>query len=236
MTRQEENRELLKLFAPLRVADVRDGMDWMGYHFYGTLDKNIRPLWRTRICGIARTARYLPFEGPTPLLRGEEYTQWSNWYYNNVATYPWIEEIEDGDVIVLDMSGVDVGLMGSDNTLACVAKGARGFITNGGGIRDTDECILQKVPVWSYFASQKMDQARIRFSEKNVPVAIGGVAIYPGDVIVADSDGVIAVPRAVARDVAKFASRELHNDKNNRKAKYDVLGWAHDKTVLNDDE
>ena len=121
MTRQEENRELLKLFAPLRVADVRDGMDWMGYHFYGTLDKNIRPLWRTRICGIARTARYLPFEGPTPLLRGEEYTQWSNWYYNNVATYPWIEEIEDGDVIVLDMSGVDVGLMGSDNTLACVA-------------------------------------------------------------------------------------------------------------------
>ena len=122
MTRQEENRELLKLFAPLRVADVRDGMDWMGYHFYGTLDKNIRPLWRTRICGIARTARYLPFEGPTPLLRGEEYTQWSNWYYNNVATYPWIEEIEDGDVIVLDMSGVDVGLMGSDNTLACVAK------------------------------------------------------------------------------------------------------------------
>ena len=113
---------------------------------------------------------------------------------------------------------------------------ARGFITNGGGIRDTDECILQKVPVWSYFASQKMDQARIRFSEKNVPVAIGGVAIYPGDVIVADGDGVIAVPRAVARDVAKFASRELHNDKNNRKAKYDVLGWAHDKTVLNDDE
>ena len=90
--------------------------------------------------------------------------------------------------------------------------------------------------MWSYFASQKMDQARIRFSEKNVPVAIGGVAIYPGDVIVADGDGVIAVPRAVARDVAKFASRELHNDKNNRKAKYDVLGWAHDKTVLNDDE
>ena len=36
MTRQEENRELLKLFEPLRVADVRDGMDWMGYHFYGT--------------------------------------------------------------------------------------------------------------------------------------------------------------------------------------------------------
>ena len=177
MTYQEENRELLKLFEPLRVADVRDGMDWMGYHHYGTMDKGIRPLWRTKMCGIARTARYLPFEGPAPTERGEAYTAWSNWYYGNVATYPWIEQIEEGDVIVLDMSGVDVGLMGSDNTLACIAKGARGFVTNGGGIRDTDECIMQKIPVWSYFVSQKMDQARIRFCDMNVPVAIGGVAV-----------------------------------------------------------
>ena len=235
MTVQEENKKLLELYAPLRVADVRDGMDWMGYHHYGTLDKGIRPLWRTRICGIARTARYLPYEGPAPEVRGDAYTAWSNWYYGNVATYPWIQEIEDGDVIVLDMSGVDVGLMGSDNTLACVAKGARGFVTNGGGIRDTDECIMQKVPVWSYFVSQKMDQARIRFDAANVPVAIGGVAIYPGDVIVADNDGVIAVPRKVAFEVAHYAAHELHNDKDNRRAKYDALGWAHDETVINKD-
>ncbi len=234
MSEQEERRELLKLFEPLRVADVRDGMDYMGYHHYGTLDHNIRPLWRTKICGIARTARYLPFEGPAPAPRGDAYGSWSGWYYGNVATYPWIEQIEDGDIICLDMSGVDVGLMGSDNTLACVAKGARGFVTNGGGIRDSDECIMQKIPVWSYFISQKMDQARIRFDQMNVPVAIGGVAIYPGDVIVADGDGVIAVPRAVARDVAKYGGRELHNDKNNRRAKYDVLGWAHDDTVRDD--
>jgi 4-hydroxy-4-methyl-2-oxoglutarate aldolase len=233
MTVQEENRELLRLFEPLRVADVRDGMDFMGYHHYGSLDKDIRPLWRTKICGIARTARYLPFEGPAPTPRGDEYGPWSGWYYNTVATYPWVQEIEDGDIICLDMSGVDVGLMGSDNTLACIAKGARGFVTNGGGIRDSDECIMQKIPVWSYFVSQKMDQARIRFDQMNVPVAIGGVAIYPGDVIVADGDGVIAVPRAVARDVAKYGGRELQNDKNNRRAKYDVLGWAHDDTVRN---
>ena len=233
MTWQEENKELLALFEPLRVADVRDGMDWMGYHHYGTLDKGIRPLYRTKACGIARTARYIPFEGPVPHLTGDDYTQWSNWYYGNVSTYPWVEEIEDGDMIVLDMSGVDVGLMGSDNTLACIKRGARGFVTNGGGIRDTDECIMQKVPVWSYFVSQKMDQARIRFLDKNVPVALGGVAIYPGDVIVADGDGVIAVPRAIARDVAKYGSRELFNDKNNRKAKYEELGWEPDETVIN---
>ena len=52
-----EDKELLKLFEPLRVADVRDGMDWMGYHHYGTLDYKIRPLYRTRAVGIAKTAR-----------------------------------------------------------------------------------------------------------------------------------------------------------------------------------
>ncbi|HBY71105.1 MAG TPA: dimethylmenaquinone methyltransferase, partial [Lachnospiraceae bacterium] len=87
--------------------------------------------------------------------------------------------------------------------------------------------------VWSYFVSQKMDQARIRYIEKDIPIAIGGVAIYPGDIIVADGDGVIVVPRAVARDVAKYASRELYNDKNARREKYEKLGWELDDSVIN---
>ena len=53
MDTREENKKLLKLYAPLRVADVRDGMDWLGYHHYGTLNREIRPLWRTRACGIS---------------------------------------------------------------------------------------------------------------------------------------------------------------------------------------
>ena len=53
MNTKEENKKLLEMYAPLRVADVRDGMDWLGYHHYGTLDRDIRPLWRTRVCGIA---------------------------------------------------------------------------------------------------------------------------------------------------------------------------------------
>lgn len=226
-----ENKELLGLFEPLRVADVRDGMDWMGYHHYGTLDHTIRPLYRTKAIGIARTARYIPYEGPVPQVTGEAYTQWSNWYYQNVATYPWMDDIEEGDFIALDVSGVDAGLMGSANALACKIKGARGFVTNGGGIRDTDECILEQIPVWSYFISQKMDQCRIRFLEKDVPVAIGGVAVYPGDVIVADGDGVIAVPRSIARDVAHYAKQELRDDKKGRRALYETLGWAPDETV-----
>jgi|GEM_PF-5035567 len=48
---------LLALYAPLRVADVRDGMDWVMLHGRGDVAPEIRPLWRTRFCGFARTAR-----------------------------------------------------------------------------------------------------------------------------------------------------------------------------------
>lgn len=228
---REENKELLKLFEPLRVADVRDGLDWIGYHSYGSLDRSLRPLYRTKAYGIARTARYLPYEGPAPLDRGDEYTQWQGWYYNNICIYPWMNDIEEGDFIALDVSGIDVGLMGSDNTLKALIKGARGFVMNGGGIRDSDEVILQQIPVWSYFISQKMDQARIRFDAKDVPVAIGGVTIRPGDIIVADGDGIIAIPRQAARDVAKYAMQELSNDKINRRKSYEALNWKPDATI-----
>ena len=75
------------------------------------------------------------------------------------------------------------------------------------------EVIQEEIPVWSYFVSQKMDQVRLQYDAKDVPVAIGGVTIRPGDIIVADGDGVIAVPRKIAKDVAKYAHRELFNDK-----------------------
>lgn len=147
-----------------------------------------------------------------------------------------MKEIEEGDFIVLDVSGIDVGIMGSENTLTAMLNGARGFVMNGGGIRDTDEVIMQKMPVWSYFVSQKMDQARARFDRKDVPVAIGGVSVYPGDVIVADGDGVIVVPRGIAKDVAKYAHQELYKDKDSRREKYKKLNWELDDTVINNQE
>lgn len=233
---KKENEELLKLYEPLRVADVRDGMDWMGYHHYGTMDYKIRPLFRTKAVGIARTARYLPYGGPDPKVTGAEYTEWSRMYYKNICTYPWMNDIEDGDFMVLDVSGIDVGIMGSENTLTAKIKGVRGFVMNGGGIRDTDEVILQQIPVWSYFVSQKMDQVRACYDRKDVPVAIGGVSVCPGDVIVADGDGVILVPRTIAKEVAKYAHQELYKDKDSRRQKYEKLNWKLDETVLNNQE
>jgi len=231
MTYQEENQVLLALYKDLRVADVRDGLDWIGYHNFGTVDAGIRPLWRTKAVGIARTARYLPFEGPYPEEKGDAYTEWQGWYYGNVCTYPWSTEIEDGDFMAIDVSGVNVGLMGSENTLGALLRGCRGFVMNGSGIRDTDETIMQKIPVWSHFVSQSMVQCKIQFDQKDVPVNIGGVTVVPGDVIVADGDGVIVVPRKVAKEVAKYAGAILESDMDSRKGLYEKLDWELDETV-----
>ena len=159
--RKAENKRFLEMYNGLRVADVRDGMDWFGYHHYGTIDREVRPLWRTYAYGIARTARYLPYVGPSPLERGKDYDRWQGMYYNEIATYPWMNEIEEGDFIALDMSGVDVGLMGSENTLRCLLAGAKGFVLNGAGMRDTEEVIMQKVPVWNHFVSQAIDRKSV---------------------------------------------------------------------------
>lgn len=231
MNDDAERQELLALYAPLRVADVRDGMDWNMMHHYGSMSPDIRPLWRTRAVGIARTVRYLPFQGPMPPMSSEEYTAWSGWYYNNVCTYPWMQNIRPGDFWVIDQSGVDVGLMGSNNSLAGVRDGAVGYVTNG-GMRDTDELILQKIPFWSRFISKAMVQGRLQFDAMDIPVAVGGVVVYPGDVVVADGDGVIVVPRKMAYDVAKYARRELESDKASRRKLYEELGRELDETVL----
>jgi Demethylmenaquinone methyltransferase len=229
---REENELLLELFKDFRVADVRDGMDWMGYHNFGSVEAGVVPLFRTRAIGIARTAKYLPFEGPYPQVTGDEYTEWQEWYYGNVCTYPWMEEIEEGDFMAIDVSGVDAGLMGSANILGALLKGVRGFVMNGSGIRDTDEVIMQKNPVWSHFVSQSMVQCKIQFDQKDIPVAIGGVTVNPGDIIVADGDGVIVVPRKLAKDVAKYANKILDKDKGERKYAYEKLSWELDSTVI----
>jgi len=226
----EQRREVLAAYEDLRVADVRDGMDTMGMHFVGSMSPAIRPLWRTRAFGIARTVRYLPYEGTVPQLSPEEYWKWVGEYYRDVCPYPWIAELTDGDFAVIDQSGVDAGLMGSANTLSGVRNGVRGYVTNG-GVRDTDEIILQGVPFWSAMCSQSMVQGRLQYDAHDVPVAVGGVTVRPGDVVVADGDGVIVVPGKAALDVARHAHAEHDRDKVSRRKHYDALGKEPDETV-----
>ncbi len=222
-----ERKELLDLFRHVRVADARDGLDSVMLHFTGSMAREIRPLWRTRAYGIARTARYLPYEGPPVNVSRERYFDWAGEYYGKICTYPWMEDIEPGDLIVIDQGGLDVGLMGSNNTLSGVKAGATGYVIDG-GIRDTDEVILEKIPVWSRGIAKCMPQLRLRFDAKDIPVEVGGVLVHPGDVVVADGDGVVVVPLDKARDVAKTALEERARDMAGRKKLYEALGLAAD--------
>jgi 4-hydroxy-4-methyl-2-oxoglutarate aldolase len=225
-----DRESMLKAFADLRVADVRDGMDNLMMHGIGTMEPDIRPLHRIRAYGIARTCRYVPYDGVIPSLGEQAYWTWSDMYYTKICPYPWVTKIQDGDFIVIDMSGLSVGLMGSDNTLGCARRGAKGFVSNG-GVRDTDEIILQKIPFWSRTMSQTMVQGRLRYDADDVPVSCGGVLVHPGDVVVADGDGVVVVPKENALDVARLAHAEHDRDKKRRRDHYEALGMRLDETV-----
>lgn len=234
MAADTERSELLKAFADLRVTDVRDGMDTMGLFWTGSMSPEIRPLWRTRACGIAVTARYVRYNGPMCTVTGDAYWQeFVGWYYKEVCPYPWMKPIVPGDFAIIDQSALPVGLLGSANTLDGVRKGVRGYVTNG-GCRDTDELILQKVPFWTERCVQPMVQMRLQFDAMDVPINVGGVAVHPGDVVVADGDGVIVVPRAAALEVAHYATAEHQRDKVTRRRAYDALGIKPDETVAGD--
>ena len=230
----QESLELIKLFNRLRVTDIRDGMDWMGYHFYGSMYPTIKPLFRPRTAtvGIAKTGRSIPYQGPVPMLTEDDYTEWAAMYYREICTCPWDKNLSPGDFICIDMSGQEgVNAFGSANTLWQKKQGVVGWLTGGGGVRDTDECVLQGINVWGTHVSHPMGQARIHTIDVDIPIGIAGVAIFPGDVVVADGDGVIVVPRKIARDVAKWAWHEASNDKKGRKQMYIDLGMELDETV-----
>jgi 4-hydroxy-4-methyl-2-oxoglutarate aldolase len=163
----------------------------------------------------------------------DELQKWEGEWYGKYSTEPYVEFIKPGSVVVLDVQGDgDTGSVGSFNSLAWVSKGARGIVSNG-GIRDTDEIIKQRIPVYMDHMNRGrgIRPGRNEIESVNKPVTIGGVLVRPGDVIVADGDGVVVVPREHAKKVAEYAVEILNKDKQGRKALYQQLGIPLDKTV-----
>lgn len=237
------DEEILKLYSELRVADVSDGMDMVGLRDAGLMDTRIEALWKNTddmghiFRGIAVTARYVPtnkvVKNPMPK---EEFQKWEGEWYGSVSTEPFVEFLKPGSVVVLDVQGDgDTGSVGSFNGLFWVSKGAEGIVSNG-GIRDTDEIIKQKIPVYLDYMNRGrgIRPGRNEIESVNKPVTIGNVLVRPGDVIVADGDGVVVVPREYARQVAVFAQEILDKDKQGRRGLYEQLGMPMDKTVETD--
>ncbi len=243
MATQAERDEVLRLFAGRRVTDVCDGMDAVGLQDLGLMDRQIRPLWRDveefahRVCGIAHTIRFVPTNQRAPIFdTAEDYKRWKGQWYSSLAQGPRSKEIRDGDVLVIDAAGVaDCGFIGSHNSLQWMAAGVRGAVTNGGA-RDTDEIVKQGFPVYCPGVSRGIRPGRLELESTNQPVTVGGVFVRPGDVIVADGDGVIVVPWEKARAVAEFAAEVQAGDSAGRRKLYEKLGLPVDFTVEPDQQ
>ena len=234
----QEDRALLALFEGLRVADVTDGMDAMGLQNVGLMDPEVRPLWKDtqdyshRFIGIAVTARYVPTQRPAAGKRPiEEYDKWSGEWYGTFSPEPFQGLIRPGTALVIDdAERADVGSIGSNNILAWKSRGMLGVVTNATA-RDTDEIATEKVPLYFRRPGRGIRPGRNEIESVNRPIVCGGVLVVPGDVIVADGDGVLVVPRAVAADAARYAKRILEGDKDGRRKLYEKLGLPKDKSV-----
>jgi len=234
----QDDEQILKLFDGLRVADVSDGMDKVGLTNTGLMSPEIHALWKDtvhykhRFIGIAVTVRYVPTnKPPAPAMKTAPFDRWVGQWYNQLSSEPFVPLIRKGTALVIDDApDSDVGSIGSNNIMGWQVRGCVGVVTNATA-RDTDEIITEKVPLYFRKPGRGIRPGRNEIESVNRPIVCGGVLVEPGDVIVADGDGVIVVPRAHAKEVAEYAKAILDGDKAGRRNLYKKLGLTPDDSV-----
>lgn len=138
-----------------------------------------------------------------------------------------LEEIAEDAFVVWDTSGdMDSTAWGGVMTATAVGKGIRAAVIDG-GIRDTAQIKQKDFPVFYKYRSPNGSLGRCLITHYAIPVKIGAVMVRPGDVIVGDIDGVIAVPRKLAMDVLLRAEEILGNEKR-------IFQWVADGDSVQD--
>lgn len=226
--------ELLERVRALRLADLSDGMDAIGLVGTGSMSSEMRPIRAgMRIAGFAYTVKVVPAQHRAEACRTiEEYNDaLGKWCAD---TYAFMGGLADGKgkdkVVVIDTGGYPGGIWGSENGMATMKNGVVGAVIDD-GCRDSYECNLEKVNVWCTKRTFNHVYGRIINGGVNVPVQCAGVTVKPDDIVCADDDGVLVIPRQRAEHVVAFAEAVLNQDQQARARHYTDLGYEYDETL-----
>lgn len=149
----------------------------------------------TRMVGVARTLRFVAYRPDLFAERGNGFN----------AQKRIFDTVESGEVIVIEARGErGTGTVGDVLALRAQQRGAAGVVTDG-GIRDAEQVAAFDLPTFSQGPHPSVLGRRHVPWETDVAITCGGATVLPGDVIVGDGDGVIAIPRALAAEVAAEA-------------------------------